>query len=316
MQFYPKIEPYKTGFLKVSEMHNLYYEECGNPNGAPAVFLHGGPGGGIYPEFRQFFDPEFYRIILFDQRGSGKSTPHAELQANTTWELVSDIEKLRNHLGIEKWLVFGGSWGSTLSLVYAINHPESTVALVIRGIFLGRKFEFDWLYQDSGVAKIYPDNFEEFWNFIPVEERSNMIEAYYKRLTSDDEELRLKAAKIWSIWEGGISKLIPDQNLIDEFGDPHTALALARVECHYFVNNLFFESDNYILDNIKNIEDIPTVIVQGRYDVVCPPVSAWDLHQKLPKSDLRISPSAGHSQLEVENSNELVKATDEFKSLF
>ncbi len=314
LQIYPEIEPFNTGELKVSDLHTLHYEEAGNPNGIPAVFLHGGPGAGLNDAYRRFFDPNVYHVILFDQRGSGQSTPHAELKENTTWHLVEDMEKLRTHFGFDKWLVFGGSWGSTLALSYAESHPENVSALVLRGVFLGRKFELDWLYQDEGVARLYPDNYEEFVNFIPENERGDMINAYYKRLIADDEDLQLKAAKIWSIWEAGISKLVPDQNLIEEFGDPHTALSIAKVECHYFVNNLFLETENYLLDNAHKIKDIPAVIVQGRYDVVCPPRSAWDLHKALPKSDLRIMQTSGHSQLEVGISNELVKAADELKT--
>ncbi len=312
---YPEIEPYRSDYLKVSDLHTIYYEEAGNPAGKPVVFLLGGPGGGLMPFYRQYFDPEFYRIILFDQRGCGKSTPHAELRENTTWDLVEDMEKLRNSLGIEKWLVFGGSWGSTLALSYAVTHPEKVVGLILRGIFLGRKFEFDWLYRD-GVSNLYPREWEDFVSLIPKTERNNMIDAYYSRLINGTESSRLEAARRWSVWEGNISKLIPDQKVINEFDDPHMALSIARLECHYFVNNLFFEYDGYLLDRTRKITHIPCIVAQGRYDIVCPVKSAWDLKHNMPDVDLRIVPNAGHSITEPGITEELVNATNEFKKLF
>lgn len=309
---YPPIEPYDTGRLPVSPVHNLYYEQCGNPEGKPVVFLHGGPGGGVIPTYRQFFDPQAYRIVLFDQRGSGKSTPHANLEDNTTWHLVADIETLREHLGIEQWVVFGGSWGSTLSLAYAETHPERALALILRGIFLCRKAEIDWLYQ-RGADAIFPDVWEEYVKIIPEEERGDMLGAYHRRLIGEDEQIRLEAARAWSVWEGSTSKLYPDPKLIEQFGDPHLALSLARIECHYFVNNSFLPTENHLIDNVDKIRHIPGVIVQGRYDVVCPPVSAWDLHRAWPEADLRIVPDAGHSATEPGTVNELVTATDRMR---
>jgi proline iminopeptidase len=308
---YPELEPFDTGRFKVSPVHELYYEQSGNPKGKPAVFLHGGPGGGLVADYRRYFDPEIYRLVLFDQRGAGKSTPHASLEENTTWHLVEDIEKLRQHFGIDQWLVFGGSWGSTLSLAYAQTHPERVTALVLRGIFLCRPKEITWFYQE-GANAIYPDTWEQYVNEIPEAERGDLLHAYHRRLMSEDEQVRLKAAKAWSIWEGSTSKLIPDQNLIDHFAEPQMALALARIECHYFVNNVFFDSDNYLIEHIEKIRDIPAVIVQGRYDVVCPMMSAWDLHRAWPEAQLRIIRDAGHSISEPGIIDALVDATDKF----
>jgi proline iminopeptidase len=309
---YDPIEPFKQGMLKVSPLHNLYYEQCGNPNGLPVVFLHGGPGGGLVANYRRYFDPEAYHIVLFDQRGSGQSIPHASLEENTTWRLVADIERLREHLGIEKWMVFGGSWGSTLALAYAQTHPEHVSTMVLRGIFLCRPREIDWFYQ-YGASAIFPDVWEEFLRVIPEQERGNMLEAYYRRLTSEDEAVRLEAARSWSIWEGSTSKLIPDQGLIDTFSDPHKALSLARIEAHYFRNNSFFETDNYLIENVGRIRHIPCVIVQGRYDVVCPAENAWELHRAWPEAELIIVPDAGHSITEPGIIGALVEATDRFR---
>lgn len=312
---YPPIEPYETGRLQVSPIHNLYYELCGNPNGQPVVFLHGGPGGGIVPDYRRFFDPAAYRIVLFDQRGAGQSTPHASLEENTTWDLVADIERLREHLGIERWVVFGGSWGSTLSLAYAETHPERVRALVLRGIFLCRKKEIEWFYEEGGAGAIFPDVWEMFRDVIPEAERDDMLRAYHKRLTSDDEKTRLEAARAWSVWEGSTSKLFPDENLIEHFGEEHLALAMARIECHYFVNNAFFETENFLIENVSKIRHIPTVIVQGRYDVVCPMMSAWELHRAFPEAEFVVVPDAGHSALEKGISSALVEATDKFRAV-
>ncbi|MDX6268993.1 MAG: proline iminopeptidase [Acidobacteriota bacterium] len=311
---YPEIEPYDQGMLPVSPVHTLYYEQSGNPEGVPVVFLHGGPGGGTVPDYRRFFDPEAYRIVLFDQRGSGKSTPHANLEDNTTWRLVADIEQLREHLGVESWVVFGGSWGSTLALAYAQTHPTRTRALVLRGIFLCRPKEIRWFYQE-GASAIYPDAWEHYVKVIPEAERADMLGAFHRRLTSDDEAVRLEAARAWSVWEGSTSKLHPDEDFIEHFGDPQFALAFARIECHYFMHNAFFDTDNYLIENVGKIRHIPAVIVQGRYDVVCPLMSAWELHRAWPEADLRIIPDAGHSALEPGTRSALVEATDRFRTV-
>jgi len=308
---YDPIEPYDTGRLQVSEVHELYYEQCGNPNGKPVVFLHGGPGGGISADYRRYFDPKVYRIVLFDQRGSGRSTPHASIEENTTWHLVADIEKLREHLGIERWQVFGGSWGSTLALAYAETHPERVSELVLRGIFLCRPKEIAWFYQE-GASAIFPDVWEEYLKVIPENERADMVSAYHRRLTSEEYAVRLEAARAWSIWEGSTSKLFFDPSMIEKFADAEFALAFARIECHYFMNNAFFSSDNYLIENVGRIRQIPAVIVQGRYDVVCPIMSAWDLHRAWPEAQLDIIPDAGHSISEPGIVDALVSATDRF----
>ncbi|HEV2704280.1 MAG TPA: prolyl aminopeptidase [Pyrinomonadaceae bacterium] len=310
--FYPPIEPYDEGTLAVSPVHTIYYEQVGNPEGQPVVFLHGGPGGGIIPDYRRFFDPQAYRIVLFDQRGAGRSTPHASLEENTTWHLVADIERLREHLGIESWLVFGGSWGSTLALAYAQTHAERVRALVLRGIFLCRPKEIRWFYQE-GASALFPDVWEEYVKVIPEAERGDMVAAYHRRLTGDDEAERLAAARAWSIWEGSTSKLFFDEDLINKSGQDEFALAFARIECHYFINNAFFETDNYLIENVGKIRHIPAVIVQGRYDVVCPAMSAWELHRAWPEADLRIIPDAGHSATEPGIVDALIEATDRFK---
>jgi proline iminopeptidase len=311
---YDEIDPYDSGHFRVSPAHELYYEQCGNPRGKPVVFLHGGPGAGLIPDYRRFFDPEAYRVILFEQRGSGRSRPHASLEDNTTWHLVEDIEKLREHFGVDQWVVFGGSWGSTLSLTYAESHPERVLGLVLRGIFLCRPRETTWFYEDSqGASAIFPDAWEEYVRIIPEGERNDLISAYYRRLTSDDAAVRLEAARAWAIWEASALKLLPDQKLIDEFGEPEMALAVARIECHYFMNNCFFETDNWLLENVDRIRHIPAFIVHGRYDVVCPFMSAWDLHRAWPEATLRIIPDAGHSALEPGIASALVEATDSFR---
>jgi proline iminopeptidase len=310
---YPEIEPYDVGQLKVSELHTLYYEQCGNPNGKPVVFLHGGPGGGTNSKCRRFFDPAVYRIVLFDQRGCGKSTPHAELTDNTTWHLVSDIERLREHLGIGRWQVFGGSWGSTLALCYAQTHPDKVTELVLRGIFMLRRWELEWFYQ-KGCDALYPDAWETYLNAIPGVERGDLMSAYHRRLTSSDSKTRLDAARAWSVWEGATSFLYQDQSYISSSGEDEFALAFARIECHYFVNGGFFEHDDQLLRNVDRIRRIPAVIVQGRYDVVCPMRSAWDLHRAWPEADLRIVQDAGHSAFEPGIAHELIEATDRFKS--
>ena len=311
---YPKINPYNELKLNVSDLHTIHVEESGNPNGKPVIFLHGGPGGGIEPIYRQYFDSEKWRIIIFDQRGCGQSTPHAELQGNTTWDLVSDIEKIREHLSIDKWVVFGGSWGSTLSLTYAISHPERCKGLILRGIFMIRKKEIDWFYQE-GTSNIYPEEWEQYLKPIPVNERNDLVAAYYKQLTSLDESIRIEAAKTWSIWEASTSKLFQSENYLHHFGDAKVAEAFARIECHYFSNCGFFESENWILDNVNKIRHIPSVIIQGRYDVVCPMVSAWELHRAFPEADFEVVQDAGHSMTEEGIAAKLVEYTDTFSGL-
>jgi proline iminopeptidase len=312
-QPYPPITPYNSGSLPVSALHTIYYEECGNPAGQPIVFLHGGPGGGLMPLYRQMFDPQRYRIVLFDQRGCGKSTPHAELRENTTWDLVSDIEKIRVHLGLDRWLVFGGSWGSTLSLAYAQTHPERCLGLILRGIFLLRRQEIQWFYQ-AGASHLFPDAWEAYLQPIPPEERDDLVSAYYKRLTSDDLATRLEAAKAWSVWEGSTSKLLLDPSIQAHFSAAEFADAFARIECHYFTNGGFFEYDDQLLRNCDRIRHLPTVIVQGRYDVVCPMRSAWDLHRVFPEAELVVIPDAGHSMTEPGIMTALLDATDRFVS--
>lgn len=312
-ELFPAIEPYDQGMLPVSPVHTLYYEQCGNPEGQPVVFLHGGPGGGILPDYRRFFDPAAYRIILFDQRGSGNSTPHAELEDNTTWHLVEDIETLREHCGVETWHVFGGSWGSTLALAYAETHPERVRSLTLRGIFLCRPKEIRWFYQE-GTSYLFPDVWEEYEKVIPPEERGDFVSAYYRRLTGDDEVAKLDAARAWSVWEGSTSKLLFDYAMIEKFEDPAFALAFARIECHYFMNNAFFPNENYLIENVGKIRHIPASIVQGRYDVVCPMTSAWELHRAWPEADFRVIPDAGHSATEPGIVDALVEATERFKS--
>ena len=307
---YPPIEPNQTGWLDVGDGHQLYYEESGNPEGKPVVFLHGGPGGGCTPKMRQFFDAERYRIVLFDQRGSGKSRPHAGLEANTTWDLVRDIERLREHFSIERWQVFGGSWGSTLALAYAQAHPERVTELVLRGIFLLRRKEIHWFYQ-HGASEMFPDLWQGFLQPIPEAERGDLLHAYHRQLTSDDAAVRLKAAKAWSLWEGATSMLIPSEQVAKVFGEDDMALAMARIECHYFVNDGFMR-DNQLLEDVQRIRDIPAVIVQGRYDVICPAVSAWELSRAWPEAELHIVPDAGHAAFEPGNVDALVTATDRF----
>jgi proline iminopeptidase len=311
--FYPAIKPYRSGYLRVSPVHEVYYEESGNPRGKPVVFLHGGPGGGTDAKMRRFFNPKRYRIVLFDQRGCGRSRPSASLVDNTTWHLVSDIETIRAHLGIERWQVFGGSWGSTLALAYAQKHPERCTEIVLRGIFLLRRFELEWFYQNpEGAASMFPDLWEQYLAPLTLEERADCMRSYYKRLTSDDKSTLLTAARAWSIWEGALSYMKLNPNYVKRFGDPEFAAAFARIECHYFVNGGFLERPDQLLEDVPKIRHIPAVIVQGRFDVVCPARSAWDLHKAWPEADLRIVPDAGHSAFEPSISRELVKATDRY----
>ena len=312
---YPAIEANFTDFIKVDDIHNIYYEESGNPNGKPVVFLHGGPGCGTAPSCRQFFDPEFYRIILFDQRGSGKSTPHAELRGNDTDSIIRDIEMIREKLGIEKWLVFGGSWGSTLALSYALQNPQRVIGLILRGIFLGRQEDIDWIYQEGGASNIFPDKWEKYVSIIPEEERNDMVTAYYKRLTSEDRAVRVEAARAWSMWEGSIINLHPNDEVVEDFGDEDYAISMATIECHFWMNNMFRENMNYILDESDIIKDIPTIIAHGRYDMDCRYIGAYLLSKKL--NNCKLYPLVcGHSSGEPEMIDCLVKATDEFKELF
>jgi proline iminopeptidase len=310
---YPEIEPHLSGRLAVSSTHELFYEVSGNPDGKPAVFLHGGPGGGTDPKQRRFFDPARYRIVLFDQRGCGKSTPHASLEDNDTWSLVSDIEALRDHLGVERWQVFGGSWGSTLALAYAEKHPARVSELVLRGIFLLRDWELSWFYQE-GTSFLFPDAYEKYIEPIPPDERGDLRAAYHRRLTGDDPVERQRAARAWSVWEASTSFLLQNEEHIAHSGEDDFSLAFARIEAHYFKNGGFFETETQLLDEADKIKDIPGVIVQGRYDVVCPVKNAWELSKVWPKADLRIVPDAGHSAFEPGNVHELVLATDRFAS--
>lgn len=310
--FYPGIQPFNRGRLKVSERHEIYFEECGNPQGKPALVLHGGPGGGISPFLRQMHDPAHYRIVLFDQRGCAQSTPHAELEENTTWHLVADIEALRRHLGVERWQVMGGSWGSTLALAYAETYPERVTELILRGIFTLRKSEIRWFYQ-QGADALFPDAWEGFIAPIPEEERHDLLSAYHRRLTGPDPEAQRACARAWSQWEGATLSLLPDEKRVADFGEERFALAFARIECHYFVNRGFFERDGQLLAEAHRLKPIPGVIIQGRYDVVTPAVTAWDLHKAWPEAEFRIIEDAGHAAIEPGITDALVRATDRFR---
>lgn len=307
---YPAIDPYVRHTLSVDPPHRVYVEECGNPGGIPVLFVHGGPGGGCEPYHRQFFDPDRYRIILFDQRGCGRSTPHASLDGNNTQALLSDIETIREHLNVERWLIFGGSWGSTLGLLYAESFPQRVVGLVLRGIFLCRSRDVSWFYQ-NGASRLFPDYWKEFISQIQPDRRDNLVSAYYQLLTGADEVKRLSAARAWSIWEGRTSTLESRAALVNRFGDSHIALSMARIECHYFVHNAFIQ-ENQILDQAKHLKGIPGVIVHGRYDVVCPVDQAWLLHQHWSDSRLVIVPGSGHSTSEPAMVDPLIRATDHF----
>jgi proline iminopeptidase len=304
---FPPIEPFRSGRLAVTDGHELYFEEAGNPHGIPVVILHGGPGGGCNPTMRRFHDPRRFRIVLFDQRGCGRSTPHAALTANTTWDLVADIERLRRHLGIERWHVMGGSWGSTLALAYAETCPEPVLSLLLRGVFLLRSAEIAWFYQE-GCNWLFPDAYEAFAAPIPELERYDMVSAYYRRLTDPDPATRLHAARAWSTYEGATLSLIQDPDRVRMFASDRYALAFARIECHYFVNRGFFDRDDQILAHLHRIRNIPAVIVHGRYDVVTPLKNAWDLKAGWPEADLRIVADAGHAMTEVGIVEELVAA--------
>lgn len=307
--YYPEIEPFNSFYLKTSDLHTIYVEQAGNPNGIPVVFVHGGPGGGLESTHRRYFDPAKWRVILFDQRGCGKSTPNASLQQNTTWDLVDDMERIREKLNMKHWHVFGGSWGSTLALAYAETHPERVKSLVLRGIFLVRKQEIDWFYQ-YGASEIYPDAWEGFLAPIPESERYNLLEAYHKRLMLEKPDPDI--TKAWSIWEGRTSKLRPDQKIVDNFAKIEFSNAFARIECHYFYNGGFFDEDGWLLKNVDRIRHIPGIIVQGRYDMPCPVRSAWDLHRAWPESKLVIVDDAGHAASELGNTHALIEATDYF----
>ena len=306
-QPYPEIEPYSSWFYETGDGHALYVEECGNSDGKPVVFLHGGPGGGTNPRQRRLFDPEAYRIVLFDQRGCGQSTPHAAVERNSTWDLVADIEGIRERLGIERWQIFGGSWGSTLALAYAETHPRRVTELILRGIFLLRPYELDWYYQE-GASNIFPDVWEHYLAPIPPDERGDLMAAYHRRLFGDDPAAQLEAAKAWTRWEWSTSQLIPEF----EGGTDEQYLAFARIENHYFVHGGFFENPNQLIEDAHKIAHIPTVIIHGRYDVICPVRNAWELHAALPKSELHIIPDAGHAMGEPGITDALISATDRF----
>ena len=310
LNLYPKIKPYDSGFMDVDE-HHVYYEQCGNPDGKPAVFLHGGPGGGGSEEVRRFFNPDIYRIIVFDQRGCGRSKPHGCLENNTTWDLVSDIELLRKKLDINKWLVFGGSWGSTLSLAYAQTHPDSVSELVLRGIFLLRKEELQWFYQD-GSSRIFPEAWQEFVEIIDESERDDLMGAYHRIFNSDDKAKKLAAAIAWTKWEASTISLSYNPATVEEMSDPEFALAFALIENHYFINKGWFKNENQLIENIDIIRSIPSVIVQGRYDAVCPMKTAWELSEAWPEAEMVVAPSSGHTAFEAEITDALIRATDRF----
>ncbi len=314
LTLHPLIEPRAVGRLPVGDGHEIYYEDCGNPAGKPVIMVHGGPGGGSNPTMRRFHDPARHRIILFDQRGCGRSTPNASLEANTTWRLIADMERIRQHLGIERWQLFGGSWGSTLALAYAQTHPERVTELVLRGIFMLRREELEWFYQ-SGAHWIYPDSWQSYHDHIPAPERSDMIAAYYKRLIDPDPAVQLAAARQWSMWEGSALSLYPDPSRVEQFGADAYARAFARIECHYFVNRGFFEADDQILRDAHRIRHIPTMIVHGRYDICTPLKNAFDLKRVLKDAELRVVPDAGHAMTEPGIIHELMGAIRRFEHL-
>jgi proline iminopeptidase len=311
---YPPLAPYATAMLTDDPRHQVYYEQCGNPAAPAILFLHGGPGGGGDANARRFFDPARWRIVILDQRGCGRSRPHAQLEDNTTWHLIADIETIRERLGIERWCVFGGSWGSTLALLYAQTHPGRVAGLILRGIFMLRAQELRWFYQ-QGASEVWPDRWQDYLAPIPPAERDDLIGAYHRRLTGDDASEALRCASAWSIWEGATSCLRPSAELVDRFGADDFALAMARIECHYFINGGFMRSESQILDNIDRIRDIPATIVQGRYDMVCPARSAWDLHEAWPEADFQLVPDAGHSAYEPGILHELICATDRYAAV-
>jgi proline iminopeptidase len=308
---YPEVEPYNVGMLRVSETHEIYYEECGNPDGRPVVYLHGGPGAGCSADFRRYFDPGAYRIILFDQRGCGRSRPPASLEENTTWHLVSDIEALREHCRIDNWQVFGGSWGSTLALAYAQTHPRRVTELVLRGLFTLRRSELEWFYQD-GASHVYPEFWEGFVAPIPEDERGDLMAAYYRRLTGDDAAAKVACARAWARWEFSAISLWPDPSRHADVDSDKFSTAFARIECHYFVNGGFFDHDDEIIRNLHKIRHIPAVLIQGRYDMCTPARTAWDIHQAWPEADFRLVGDAGHASSEPGIVHELICATDRF----
>ena len=310
---YPKIEPYNVGSLTVSNLHTIVYEEVGNPGGRPALFLHGGPGVGISPDYRRFFDPEYYRIVLVDQRGAGRSKPHSEIRENTTWDIVEDLEKLRKQLGVDNWIVMGGSWGSLLALCYAIMHPDSVAGMIIRGIFLGRQFEIDWIHGEHGAALIYPDEWERY--SAPVKDAKDKVAAYCRLVNDDNISVAMSAAKSWTRWEGAMNTLFPDPQALDGMLQDDSSLSIARIESHFTAHKFFLEKDNFVLDNARVISHISTRIVQGRYDTICPPVSAWELHKALAESTLTLVPDGAHSPVDGGMTAELINASDEFRDV-
>ena len=314
-KLFPPRKPYHSGFLEVSKLHTIYYEETGNPEGKPVIFLHGGPGVGIHPDYRRFFDPKFYRTILLDQRGTGKSTPFAELRENTTQHLVDDLDKLRKNLKIKNWIVTGGSWGSTLALAYAQSYTRSVKGIIIRGVFTARVSEIEWLFSEKGAGQIWPDEFEKFTSLLSKAEKRDIIKSFYKRLNSKTDKTSWEAAKAFAHWEGTIMSLIPDKKETDSFLTKERTIAIAKIECHYTVNNFFMKTENGLFRNIKKIKNIPLTIVQGRYDTICPMRSAYDLHNALPKSKLIIVPDGSHSPLEPPMAKALIRAGEEFKNL-
>jgi proline iminopeptidase len=307
---FPPIEPFASGMLEVEAPHRLYYEQSGNPHGVPVVFLHGGPGAGSSPVHRQFFDPAFYRIVVFDQRGAGRSLPLGCLDDNTTPALIGDLERLREHLGVDRWLVFGGSWGSTLALAYAEHHPHRCLGLVLRGIFLCRPSEIDWFLY--GLRAIFPETWRTFAHYVPEAERGDLLSAYHKRLVDPDPAVHLPAARSWSVYEGSCSTLLPNPGLVADFASDRVALGLARIEAHYFRHGIFLPPD-FLLSNVARLKGVPGVIVQGRYDAVCPPVSADDLHRAWPEAEYTVIADAGHSAFEPGIRSRLVAATEAFK---
>jgi proline iminopeptidase len=308
--FYPPIEPYRTGRLKVSDLHEIYFEEVGNPDGKPAVLLHGGPGAGLIPLYRQAFDPAKYRVVLFDQRGCGRSTPPNELRENTTWHLVKDIEKLRQHLGIDRWLVFGGSWGATLALAYAETHPDAVTELVLRGVWMARNSEIDFEFK-QGCNWIFPEAWAQFVSHIPEDERGDLLAAYHRRLSSEDEVVRLAASRAWGEWEACKFSLVPNVTMIEENTENYDA-ALSLFECHYAYNRCWFEPDTQLLDNVHRIAHIPAVLVFGRYDLITPVAGGWELVNNWPQAELIVVPDAGHAFNEPGIAEALVTATDFF----
>lgn len=310
---FPPIEPYATHRLKVSDLHEIYVVESGNPRGKPAIAIHGGPGAGMNPTMMRFHDPEAYRLIVFDQRGCGRSTPYAELRENTTWDLVADMERIRTHLGIERWQLLGGSWGSTLALAYAETHPERVSELILRGIFTVQRSELEWFYQE-GASNLQPEAWERYLAPIPQAEHGDLIGAYYRRVTGDNEEAKLEAARAWSMWEGNAISLLPDAARVEAFGEPQYAIAFARIECHYFQNRGFFDRDDYLLHHATRLKGIPGAIVHGRYDLCTPISTAWDLHKRWPEADYLPIADAGHAMSEPGIIDALVRATEGFKS--